>query len=182
MASLADKVKAYVDSADERRARKAARKARFSESLMLTLQTTTKQLIWWFTIHGTIWIYLTYVLAFTDHAQIAETLSSNVCTVVIGSMGMYVISKTIENVFKYNGVGGVSNQKALEREGVADPGAASDIDGIPVIDMTGGIETNGTPETYPDMDPAAPESVVPEPISDPDEVEEPSDVDPSALD
>lgn len=146
MSKIGSKIDTLVDELDERKLKRRSRKERLNESLAKTLQTTTKQLIWWFTIHGTIWIYLSYILAFTEHTQIAETLSSNVCTVVIGSMGMYVISKTVENVFKYNDLGGTSNKKALEREGTADPGVADMSDGIPVIDMTGGIETNGIPE------------------------------------
>lgn len=174
MATLVDKFKKFVDTRDERKAKRLERKSKFNESLVQTLQTTTKQLIWWFTIHGTVWIYCSYILAFTDHVAIAETLSSNVCTVVIGSMGMYVISKTVENVFKYNSVGGASNQKVLEREGTADPGTVADINGVPVIDMTDGIETNGVPESQPDTDPASGA----DPDMDPGPV---INVDPSAL-
>ncbi len=133
-----------------RREKRNARREQVQKSLALTLQTTTKQLIWWFTIHGTIWIYCSYYLALTNHEQIAESLSSNVCTVVIGSMGMYVISKTIENVFKYNTIGGDSNEKALEREGMhADPASMGTGD-VPFIDMTNGMESNGVPEDVPD--------------------------------
>lgn len=70
----------------------------FAESLM----NTTKQLIWLFSINGILWIWCSYILAFADKAQIAEALSSNVCTIVIGQMAMYIISKTVENVFKFN--------------------------------------------------------------------------------
>lgn len=97
--------------------RSQSRKA-LTEALAKTLITTTKQLIWWFTIHGTIWIYCSYILAFMKRDQIAESLSSNVCTVVIGSLIMYVVSKTIENVFKFNELGGKSNSDALKKDGV----------------------------------------------------------------
>ena len=81
---------------EKRRERRELTREAFAKNLL----TTTKQLIWWFAINGTIWIYFSYILAFTDHPQIAESLSSNVCTVVIGSFVLYVVSKTIENVFK----------------------------------------------------------------------------------
>ena len=66
------------------------------------LGTTTKQLIWFYTINGTAMIWCSYVLAFMGKDQIAEALSSNVCTVVIGQIGFYLVSKTVENVFQYN--------------------------------------------------------------------------------
>ena len=99
---------------EKRRERRELTKEAFAKNLL----TTTKQLIWWFAINGTIWIYFSYILAFTDHPQIAESLSSNVCTVVIGSFVLYVVSKTIENVFKYNELGGKSNIDALKKEGI----------------------------------------------------------------
>lgn len=55
-----------------------------------------------FSINGVLWIWCSYVLAFMDKVQIAESLSSNVCTVVLGQIGFYLISKTTENIFKYN--------------------------------------------------------------------------------
>ena len=67
-----------------------------------TLASTSKQLLWMFSINGVLWIWCSYVLAFMDKVQIAESLSSNVCTVVLGQIGFYLISKTTENIFKYN--------------------------------------------------------------------------------
>ena len=64
--------------------------------------STTKQLIWLFSINGILWIWCSYILAFMDKIQIAESLSSNVCTIVIGQMAMYLVTKTVENVFRYN--------------------------------------------------------------------------------
>ena len=94
-----------------------------------TLQSTSKQLIWLFSINGILWIWCSYALAFMDKMQIAESLSSNVCTVVLGQMGMYLITKTLENCFKYNegGIFGTSNQKQLDREVYVD----TDGDGVP---------------------------------------------------
>lgn len=102
---------------------------RRKNALAKTLQSTSKQLIWLFSINGILWIWCSYALAFMDKMQIAESLSSNVCTVVLGQMGMYLITKTLENCFKYNegGIFGTSNQKQLDREVYVD----TDGDGVP---------------------------------------------------
>ena len=102
---------------------------RHKNALAKTLQSTSKQLIWLFSINGILWIWCSYALAFMDKMQIAESLSSNVCTVVLGQMGMYLITKTLENCFKYNegGIFGTSNQKQLDREVYVD----TDGDGVP---------------------------------------------------
>lgn len=100
---------------EERIERKIARHRAFAS----TLQTTSKQLIWLFSVFGVIWITCSYILAFMNKGQIAEALSSNVCTVVIGQMAMYLLTKTVENCSKYNDkLFGKSNDAALVREGV----------------------------------------------------------------
>ena len=77
-----------------------------------------------------------------DKMQIAESLSSNVCTVVLGQMGMYLITKTLENCFKYNegGIFGTSNQKQLDREVYVD----TDGDGVPDTPIS---EVNSTSDS-----------------------------------
>lgn len=76
----------------------------FANALAKTFSTTSKQLVWIYTINGIAWIWCSYILAFTGHDQIAESLSSNVCSVVIGQIGFYLVTKTVENIFKYNNV------------------------------------------------------------------------------
>jgi len=76
----------------------------FTNGLAKTFSSTSKQLIWFYSINGVAWIWCSYVLAFMGRGQIAESLSSNVCTIVIGQIGFYLITKTIENVFKYNDI------------------------------------------------------------------------------
>lgn len=88
------------------------RQQRFAKTIM----TTSKQLVWLFSINGVLWIWCSYVLAFLDKTQIAEALSSNVCTVVLGQIGMYLITKTIENCAKYNELFGKSNSDQLKKE------------------------------------------------------------------
>lgn len=98
------KVKDPIDLAKEalEKKKREARIERIKDSLAGNLMSTTKQLVWLFSINGILWIWCSYVLAFMDKIQIAESLSSNVCTVVIGQMAMYLITKTVENVFRYN--------------------------------------------------------------------------------
>ena len=85
-----------------RKEKRAMTSEKIRQQLVNNLMTTTKQLIWFYTINGTIWIYCSYVLAFQGRDQIAESLSSHVCTVIMGSIGFYLVSKTVENVFRYN--------------------------------------------------------------------------------
>ncbi|MCM1294985.1 MAG: hypothetical protein NC311_05540 [Muribaculaceae bacterium] len=81
-------------------------KSAFANQLASTLATTSKQLVWLFSINGIAWIWCSYILAFMGKTQIAESLSSNVCTIIIGNMGTYLVTKTVENVFQYNDIFG----------------------------------------------------------------------------
>lgn len=53
-------------------------------------------------IHGLVSISLSYILAFQDKMTIAEELSRTVVTEIIAPFTVYGITKTIENVSKYN--------------------------------------------------------------------------------
>lgn len=89
---------------EQKREIRSNRAAALSYQLAKTLQTTSKQLLWLFSINGVLWIWCSYILAFMGRDQIAESLSSNVCTIVIGQMGFYLVTKTVENVFQYNDI------------------------------------------------------------------------------
>lgn len=52
--------------------------------------------------HGLICITLSYILAFLGAAEVVESLSSTMVTEVIAPVTIYGITKTIENVSKYN--------------------------------------------------------------------------------
>ena len=71
-------------------------------SFLRFMNTTSKLVIWICIITSTVWISLSYVLAFIGREQIAESLSSNVCTVVVGQVIAYFVTKTTENIFRYN--------------------------------------------------------------------------------
>ena len=75
------------------------------------LETTTKQLVWWLIVHSTVWIYATYILAFLGREDIAESLSKIIATEIIGTMMLYIVSKTVENVFKHNEFVGVKKKE-----------------------------------------------------------------------
>lgn len=53
-------------------------------------------------MHGLTMITLSYILAFQDKMVIAESLSQTVVQEIIGPFVVYGITKTIENVSKYN--------------------------------------------------------------------------------
>jgi len=96
------KIKLFKSREEKREEISAAKVITFKQRLAYSLNSTSKQLIWIYTINGVLWIWCSYILAFMDKIAIAETLSSNVCTIIIGQIGFYLITKTIENVFKYN--------------------------------------------------------------------------------
>lgn len=112
----AQKVQQKAEKKEMKRETRAKRKETLGAQMLNTLCTTSKQLVWLFSINGILWIWCSYVLAFLDKDQIAESLSSSVCTIVLGQIGMYLISKTIENVFKYNNFGGSPASNTVYRE------------------------------------------------------------------
>lgn len=112
----AQKVQQKAEKKEVKRETRAKRKETLGAQMLNTLCTTSKQLVWLFSINGILWIWCSYVLAFLDKDQIAESLSSSVCTIVLGQIGMYLISKTIENVFKYNNFGGSPASNTVYRE------------------------------------------------------------------
>ena len=52
--------------------------------------------------HGLICITLSYILAFLGASDVVESLSSTMVTEVIAPVTIYGITKTVENVSKYN--------------------------------------------------------------------------------
>lgn len=63
--------------------------------------STTKKIIWVLLINGILWVWASYALAYLGKDQIAESLSSNVCSVILGDVIGYFIKSTIENISKY---------------------------------------------------------------------------------
>lgn len=63
-------------------------------------RTYTKNLVTWITVNATIWVYLTYILAFMGK-EIAESLSSQIVKVLLGTVLIYAVKALFENIFKY---------------------------------------------------------------------------------
>ena len=53
-------------------------------------------------MHGLTMITLSYILAFQDKMTIAESLSQTVVQEIVGPFVVYGVTKTIENISKYN--------------------------------------------------------------------------------
>lgn len=62
----------------------------------------TKVMTFVVVMHGLTMVSLSYLLAFMDKEVIAEGLSQTVVTEIVGPFTVYGITKTIENVSKYN--------------------------------------------------------------------------------
>lgn len=52
--------------------------------------------------NGTVWIYLSYGLAFLGREEIAETLSKTVVTEILGVFAAYAVKALLENLSKNN--------------------------------------------------------------------------------
>ena len=73
-------------------------------------ETNTQRLVWWFTIHSTVWVYMSYILAFRGAEDIAESLSKVIVSEIIAVLLGYMIKAVIENVFKHNEFVGVKKK------------------------------------------------------------------------
>lgn len=62
----------------------------------------SKLIVAWLLINATIWIYLSYVLAYLGKVEIAEALSRTVVVEVLGVMAVYAIKSLFENLSKNN--------------------------------------------------------------------------------
>ena len=80
------------------------------------LESNTKVLVWWFAIHSTIWVYMSYILAFRGAEDIAESLSRVIVTEIIAVLLGYMIKAVVENVFKHNEFIGVKKKSSDKRD------------------------------------------------------------------
>ena len=65
-------------------------------------QETTKKMIWVCLINGFAWVWCSYILAYLDKTQIAESLSQVAVTEIIGAVLAYCIKSAVENLSKNN--------------------------------------------------------------------------------
>ena len=63
---------------------------------------TMKLVIWVCLINGLAWVWCSYLLAWLDKMQIAESLSQVAVTEIIGVVLAYAIKSTVENLSKNN--------------------------------------------------------------------------------
>lgn len=76
-------------------------------------RTTSKILIWVITASGLLMMWCSYLLAWFGKTDIAESLSSTVAEVIVGTTLGYLVTKTAENVSKY---GSRLNRTTVEQE------------------------------------------------------------------
>lgn len=74
---------------------------------------TSKILVWIIVLNGLAMMWCSYILAWFDRIAIAETLSSTVVQVIVGTALGYLLTKTVENVSKY---GSRLNRTTVEQE------------------------------------------------------------------
>lgn len=75
--------------------------------------STSKLLVWIIVINALAMMWCSYILAWFDKIAIAESLSSTVTQVIIGTALGYLLTKTVENVSKY---GSRLNKTTVEQE------------------------------------------------------------------
>ena len=63
---------------------------------------TTKLVIWVCLCNGFAWVWCSYVLAYLDKVQIAESLSQVAVTEIIGVVLAYCVKSAVENLSKNN--------------------------------------------------------------------------------
>lgn len=63
---------------------------------------TTKKVIWICLGNGFAWVWCSYILAYLDHPQIAESLSQVAVTEIIGVVLAYCIKSAVENLSRHN--------------------------------------------------------------------------------
>ena len=63
---------------------------------------TMKRVIWVCLANGLAWVWCSYLLAWLDKLQIAESLSQAAVTEIIGVVLAYAVKSTVENLSKNN--------------------------------------------------------------------------------
>lgn len=97
--------------------RDAKQKSRFKSMLSkLKFETYTKRLVGIITIVGLIDLQLSYVLAFMDKIQIAETLSGQICTTILGTAFIYMIRAYFDSKAEYGNKVNDNMRKQIESD------------------------------------------------------------------
>jgi len=62
----------------------------------------SKLIVAWLIFHATVWVYLTYALAFMNKIKIAETLSKTIVVEILTVTLIYALKSLFENLSKNN--------------------------------------------------------------------------------
>lgn len=90
-------------AASKKRLRRRTRKPRAAgEGDRAMPPETTKRVIWACLLNGIAWVWCSYILAYMDKVQIAESLSQVAVTEIIGVVLAYCIKSAVENLSKNN--------------------------------------------------------------------------------
>lgn len=63
---------------------------------------TAKRVVWACLINGFAWVWCSYILAYLDRVQIAESLSQVAVTEIVGVVLAYCVKSAVENLSKHN--------------------------------------------------------------------------------
>lgn len=95
-------------AAESRRAARSRRKSRASREPSAAAERegpkpeTMKRVIWACLFNGFAWVWCSYILAYLDKVQIAESLSQVAVTEIIGVVLAYAVKSVVENLSKNN--------------------------------------------------------------------------------
>lgn len=53
-------------------------------------------------LHGTVCVSMSYALAWMEHTQVVEGVSSTIITEIVAPIAVYGFTKTVENIFEKN--------------------------------------------------------------------------------
>lgn len=85
-----------------KRLRKKVRALRVSNDAEAKKMETMKKVVWICLGNGFAWVWCSYVLAWLDKTQIAESLSQVAVTEIIGVVLAYALKSAVENLSKHN--------------------------------------------------------------------------------
>ena len=88
--------------AQSRGKRSKARKGQGQPAADKKKPETMKLVIWVCVVNGFAWVWCSYLLAYLDKTQIAESLSQVAVTEIIGVVLAYAIKSAVENLSKNN--------------------------------------------------------------------------------
>ena len=84
------------------RRRRQSRGSREQHAATGVKPETMKRVIWACLFNGFAWVWCSYILAYMDKVQIAESLSQVAVTEIIGVVLAYAIKSVVENLSKNN--------------------------------------------------------------------------------